>query len=545
MRRAWHLATALAAAAMLPAPSVGAMPALAADPTALTELVNAASLDVMSEATLQACGDVGVAAYAQMREAWVAWRDKHQLAPMRSVVMDLMRRRGSSGPGWNTMTDPLRQRVLADPRPEAACAALAKDWQGPGMDASALYPRARATALAVVQAKLASPPTLPTIEPGRARGELLLPSQIAALSRQRGHWLVVSTEEAQRKLGPVFVKGRVERWSHRDNSYRLVQEQGDRHASAYVSLNVSAEPWVGREVVLRGLVTSLSEGSMTLDEPSLVADPSGLTPSPLPPQPLERKEVLLQRVVAAPGQGLAEKDLAAVVIHGESNFNNGTHWDEDVRFLLRDGTAYRRTEMPPDQLNVTASRRLEPQRWARWRASGKSYEMQEQDDDGRPSGDWKAVKHHAVRPWPADTRLEGSYSRGSFSGSLVLGGTSSTRTIRFTRDGRFERSYSSFSGSGTLAATLNNVNIAASSYGDGKGSSSTGGGTVGAPFGTVGAYSSRKQDDGASRRGRYQLSGWVLTLDYDDGHQERLLSFPVYDDNKTVYVGGGSLSLDK
>jgi hypothetical protein len=302
---------------------------------------------------------------------------------------------------------------------------------------------------------------------------------------------------------------------------------------------------VGREVVLRGLVTSLSEGSLTLDEPSLVTDATGLAPSPLPQAPLERKEVLLQRVMSAPGKGLAEKDLSAVVIHGESNFNNGTHWDEDVRFLLRDGTAYRRTEMPPNQLNVAASRQLEPQRWARWRANGKTYEMQEQDDDGRPSGEWKPVQHHAVRPWPADTRLEGSFSRGSFSGSLVLGGTSSTRTIRFTRDGRFERSYSSFSGSGSLAATLNNTNISASSHGDGKGSSSTGGGTVGGPFGTVGAISSRKQDDGAGRRGRYQLSGWVLTLDYDDGHQERLLSFPVYDDNKTVYVGDGSLSLDK
>jgi hypothetical protein len=87
--------------------------------------------------------------------------------------------------------------------------------------------------------------------------------------------------------------------------------------------------------------------------------------------------------------------------------------------------------------------------------------------------------------------------------------------------------------------------VSGSSHGDGKGSSSTGGGTVGTPFGTAGAVSSRSNDDGASRRGRYRLSGFVLTLDYDDGQQERLLSFPVHDDNKTVYVGNGSMSLDK
>jgi hypothetical protein len=67
---------------------------------------------------------------------------------------------------------------------------------------------------------------------------------------------------------------------------------------------------------------------------------------------------------------------------------------------------------------------------------------------------------------------------------------------------------------------------------------------VGGPFGSAGAVSTRQADDGASRRGRYRLSGYVLTLDFDDGHQERLLSLPVHADGKTVYVGDGSLSLD-
>lgn len=519
---------------------------LAANAAALTELVNAVSLDVMSEAALEACDDVGAPSTPQMRAAWVAWRDKHQLAPLRMVVMELKRRQGSSVPPWTTITEPMRRRVLGDPAPDRVCAGLINDWQGPAMDASAQFPQARAAAMALVKAKMVSAPEMPAVAPGAVRGQFFLPSQMPALAAQQKHtWSAISDEAAERALGQIYIKGRVERWGTERDRFQLAQEQGDRRAPLSINLGIDAEPWVGREVVMRGLVTSLSGGYVKLSAAAVVSDPSGLTPSPLPQVPLERKEVLLQRVLKAPGQGLPEKDLAAVVIHGESNFNNGTHWDEDVRFLLRDGTVYRRTEMPPDQLNVAASRQLEPQRWGRWRANGKGYEMQAQDDNGRPAGDWKAEKHHAVRPWPKDTRLEGSFSRGSFSGSLVLGGTSATRTIRFTRDGRFERSHSSFSGSGTLAATLNNTNIAASSYGDGKGSSSTGGGAVGTPFGTAGAVSSRKQDDGASRRGRYQLSGHVLLLDYDDGHQERLLSFPVHDDNKTVYVGSGSLSLDK
>jgi hypothetical protein len=524
---------------------VWAAPNPATDPAAVGQLISAVSLDVMSEASLNACGDVGAASLPQMRAAWVAWRDKHGLAPLRMVVTHLMGRNPSSFPKWEAVTEPLRQKVLADPAPDKACAALAKDWQGPGMDVTALYPQARAVAVALVQAKMAPAPQMPAIISVPGGGQVLLPSQIPAFFKQHGYWSALSEEQAQKQLGAIYVKGRVMRnASHWDHFY-LVQEQGDRRADPPIYLRFDAEALVGREVVLRGLVTSLSSTSMTLDGAAIVSDGASFTPYALAQAPFERKEVILQRVTSAPGRGLADKDLAAVVIHGEGNYNYGSKWEEDVRFLLRDGTVYRRTEMPPDQLNVAASRQLEPQRWGRWRAHGKGYEMQAQDDDGRPAGDWKAEKHLAVRPWPQDTRLEGGYSRGTFTGSLVTGGTSSTRGIRFTRDGRFERSYQSLSSSGTLAATLNNTVISGSSHGDGKGSSSTGGGSVGTGTGTVTAISSNKKDDGASRRGRYQLSGFVLTLDYDDGHQERLLSFPVYDNTDTVYVGSGSYSLDK
>lgn len=528
--------------ATLAAPAAAQPTALAGDPAALTQLINAVSLDVMSEASLEACEAVGAPAFEPMRAAWVAWREQHQLAPLRSVVMSLKRRDGRSAP-WSDITDPLRERVLADPAPDKACAALARDWQTAGLDVGAMFPLARATAKAVVAEKLAHAPTQPDLYTAPARGQVLLPTQIEALaSQQNGGWSDLSEQAAERKLGWVYVKGRVKRWSRDPDRFSLVLDQGERLSQAKVYLRFDAEPWVGREIIVRGVVTSLRSYALTLENAALVTDPSGLTPSPLAQQPLGRKDVLLQRVMRPPGAGLADKDLAAVVIHGQSDFSNGTRWEEDVRFLLRDGTVYRRTEMPPDQLDVAASRRLEPEQWGRWRTDGKGYAMQAQDVDGRPAGDWKPQHHHTVKPWPKDTRLDGYFSRGTFSGSLALGGVSSTRAIRFARDGRFERSYSSLGTSGGMAA-MNGAVISASSRGDGRGSSSTAGGTVSGAGGTVGATSgTTTRDDGASRRGRYQLGGYVLTLDYDDGHQERLLSFPVYEDGKTVYVGSGSLS---
>jgi hypothetical protein len=523
---------------------------LLTDPTAMAQLISAVSLDVMTEASLDACHDVGAPSTAQARAAWVAWRERHQVAPLRMVLISMKQQNSSSIPPWSRLTEPMRRRVLGDAAPDKICAVLGQDLQGADMDVSAQFPQARAVALGLLQIKMAYKPTTLDAAPGTPRGQLLLPSQMPALVKQHGRWSAITDEAARQRLGLVYVKGRVERHGSDGDRYRLVQEQGERRSAHTITLDASAEPWVGREVVLRGVLTSLDNSYVNLATAAVVGDPSGLTPSPLPQEPLERQEVLLQRVTTAPGKGLPDKDLVAIVIHGEANNVNGTSWEEDVRFLLRDGTAYRRSGMPPDQLDVSASRQLEPQQWARWRGADKRYEMQAQDDDGRPDGGWKAAQHHAVRPWPTGTRLDGVFSRGSFTGSLVLGGRSSSQTLRFTRDGRFERTFSATSSTGTLAATLNNTVISGSSYADGKGSSSVGGGSVGTgpaggSGGTVGAYATRKADDGASRRGRYQLAGFVLTLDYDDGHQERLLSFPVNGDHKTVYVSDGSYSLDK
>lgn len=534
------------ALAVQPALAAAPAPGLVNDPAAVGELISAVSLDVMSEAALEACTEMGVPTADAMRNAWVAWRERHQLAPLRVIVMELMRRRGSDAPSWTRLTDPMRERVLGDPRPEAVCATLTADWQAPAMDATALYPRARAVAAAMVQAKMASRPELPDRAAGVVRGQVVLPSQLPALAAQhKGGWRSLSDEVARRERGVFVVKGRVERWSRDPDRFRLMQWQGERRSAQHITLGFNAEPWVGRELVLRGALTTLQDDAATLGAAEVVSDLSGLTPSPLPAAPLVRETVLLQRVMTRPGQGLKAAELAAVVLHGQGNYNNGTSWDEDVRFLLRDGSCYRRTEMPPDQLDVAASRRLEPQHWCRWRSTAKGYEFQDQDDDGRPSGGWQPAQHLAKRPWGASPALDGRYSRSRFDGSLFMGGRSSTQGIRFTRDGRFERSYYALSSSGSLAATLNNTVISGSSHGDGSGSSGVAGGTVGTGTGTVGVTSGSRKDDGASRRGRYRFEGYAVTLVYDDGHQERLLSFPMDEASRGVYLGSGSLDLDK
>lgn len=517
--------------------------ALLTDRAAMEQLVSAVSLDVMTEASVDACSDIGAASALQARTAWVAWRERQQLAALRMVMISMKQRDGSVIPPWSRLTEPMRARVLGDAAADRTCAALAQDLQGPAMDIGTQYPQARAVAQALLQAKLAYRPTLPDTVPGTPRGQVVLPSQIPALVKQHGRWTAFGEDAARQRLGWVYVRGRVERHGSDGDRYRLVQEQGERRSPQMISLDASAEPWMGREVVLRGLFSSLDTSYANLAAAAVVTDASGLTPSPLPQAPLERREVLPQRVQTAPGRGLTDRTLAAVVLHGEANNVNGTRWEEDVRYLLRDGSFYRRARLPPDQLDVAASRRLEPQQWGRWRAAGNAYEMQAQDDDGRPSGGWAAAAHQPVRPWPAGTRLDGRYTRSSFTGSSFFGGMSRTQGIRFTPDGRFERSFHGLSSTGTMQAITGTV-IGGSSHGDGQGSSGVGGGTVATGGGAVGAVAGSRKDDGASRRGRYELQGFAISLHYDDGRTERLLSFPVRGDRRSVYVGDGSYDLE-
>ena len=512
------------------------------DPAAMHQLVDAVSLDVMSEASVNACEDTGAASFEQVRAAWAAWRERHQLARLGQVLKQTHQQMLRKPPAWEEITQPVRQRVLNDPAPDAACAALARDWQTAGMDATALYPRAGEAAAALVSAGLATTPQgLPVVD-APPPGPFIVPGQVEALHAQHDPgWSFLSQDQAQQKLGWVYVKGRVKRGDAEVFPFQLAQDQGDRVIGTPVYLKTrAAEGWVGREIVLRGLVTTLNSYSMTLENVALVTDTGGLTPSPLKMERWSRKPVMLRRVLSPAGKGVADKDVAAVVIFGKTGYD-GMGWFEDVRFLLRDGSVYHRTRMPPDELNVAASRQLEPQQWGRWRQTPAGYEMQSQDADGKPRDDWQLERHYAVKPWPRDMRLDGRYTHATFSGSLMLGGVSSKRSLRFTRDGRFERSDSSFAGSGGMAA-MNGAVISASSQRDGSGSRSIAGGTAAGAGATSGV---RTVDDGASRRGRYQLSGYALTLDFDDGHQERLLCFPVNDSQTTVYVDNSSYGLDK
>jgi len=192
--------------------------------------------------------------------------------------------------------------------------------------------------------------------------------------------------------------------------------------------------------------------------------------------------------------------------------------------LLKDGTGYQ-NEIPPDELNIKVSRQLQPERWVQWRKPwlGGDYEIRGPNDK-----DWRPLsKGWIAQPARPGERLNGTYERSDYYGSIIGGIRTNRFTWSFGGDGTFNTSFYGNSGYVDIA---NHVSATSSTVADSSGTRTSGGmsstsafygpsGGVAVPVATI--STSRKNDDGASRRGRYRLKGWVLEIERDDGQTER------------------------
>jgi hypothetical protein len=211
----------------------------------------------------------------------------------------------------------------------------------------------------------------------------------------------------------------------------------------------------------------------------------------------------------------------------------GYAYEETVHLLLKDGWEYRGLEKPPSELDVSASRRLEPQKWRRWRKTGRAYEIQE-------NGTWRTLTADVVRPLEPGSGLNAvvEYRRGYAAGGM--GGSVFTRSFSFSPDGRFERSNSSLHGTGGVQASQG-VSGGAATSANRQGRSVAGGFSGGAPL--TGRFSSKSNEGGADMAGIYRVVGYTLELQCDSGKVERLLAFyPDPHDRSSMYITDATYS---
>jgi hypothetical protein len=238
--------------------------------------------------------------------------------------------------------------------------------------------------------------------------------------------------------------------------------------------------------------------------------------------------------IAQPGTGVSNPDIEAVLHegHGESTAV-GFRYVESADLLLKDGWEYSGLTIPPEDLDVQASKRLEPQKWHHWKREGANVLIQ------GASGKWTKLEADRVRPLESGSALQKNLVHRTATTFVGMGGSVGTSTITLSPAGRFERSSGAIAGSGGVQAAQGFSGGAASQTNK-NGRRSSASGTHSGNFGSsvTATSSSRSAAGDQSAIGTYRVSGYVLELDAAKGQVQRLLAFYPFAGKPQLYIDG-------
>ena len=173
--------------------------------------------------------------------------------------------------------------------------------------------------------------------------------------------------------------------------------------------------------------------------------------------------------------------------------------------LYADGTALASPDLPPDRIDLAASRERQPDDWGAWRREGKGIELREGDG-------WREATNVVglLAPLPDGTRFEGRFERHASGGSLIGTSWTSHATVTLREDGTYALSSSSLTASGPASG---GSLFAARSCGPDGGSSALS--VSGA--GLAGGGAREAKGCGDAKRGRYRIEGYAIELSAEDG----------------------------
>lgn len=494
------------------------------------------STEVLSEAMAEYCGEEAPASAATVRQALQQWKDKYQTAAVRAQLEHQIPASKLKNIGLSTEKREQLFEQLANQGPaEKVCAALPAQWQSQSMNMMQNYPLAyNASSDESGDDDESSTPV-----DSAAQGTVYNVAQISHLSElTRG--MNGTVKERLSKIGlagRIYITGKVAKGK---KDYQIVyDENGFKAKLAVVASNLNLAPYAGQMVTVSGTLDEVPRILLFLREARMVQNSGGLTMASTPTDKgIIRKELGAEDVKVAAGQGLKDNEIEAMF---NAYVSAGPNFEERTYILLKDGTMYDRSTIAPDSLNVALSRKQEPQHWHKWKRSGKGISYSETKDNGEPKPEWVQQDGQFLRGWPKGQKLSGTYTNSTFSGDIALGGTYAKKSLTLDSNGRFEESNFSRSGSGSMAANMNDFSASATSQSDGSGTkSSAGGGTS-----NVYAGSNSARDDGADHRGQYSVNGYVMELRYDSGRVERKLSYPVKEGGKkSFFAGSGTYSVE-
>jgi hypothetical protein len=244
-------------------------------------------------------------------------------------------------------------------------------------------------------------------------------------------------------------------------------------------------------------------------------------------QAKSERQKIKEAIRTPPGKGADLSDIELVWVYSDIDLIWGG-MDVDTYLLFEDSTVYKDCRIPPDELNVEASKRLQPEQWSVWRKSWGTYQIKNKDD-------WVDLKGGPAGKAPEGAELVGNYLNAG--GSQYSG--SWKKYLKFSEDGRFEMSSFSMNNNSMMGGGIQGgeqhtplVTVMTSSDKHGtSGNTSVIGTNVG------GGTSSRKRD-GSKNTGTYEVNDYTITLMHDNGwkHTE-LFFFEDRGDAKSIVYG--------
>lgn len=230
-----------------------------------------------------------------------------------------------------------------------------------------------------------------------------------------------------------------------------------------------------------------------------------------------------------PNQGLTLAQIEAVTYDYRSEMNSDGYYEDESKFylLLKDGSYYDTPALiAPADLNVAASKKMEPAHWGQWQKRDGGY----YNKDGQSLG-------HAV-PAADGKPVSASLKHSTYWGSGFGSVGSSSKYLILNDDGTFEKERSSYALGGSDSHSVN-----VSSHADKNGQSSAAYGSANSNLG--GSTSSvvtrsRSESKGLSKDkyGTYTLTGYTLELRYADGDVTRSFFFFTNQERKNAYFNG-------
>lgn len=249
----------------------------------------------------------------------------------------------------------------------------------------------------------------------------------------------------------------------------------------------------------------------------------------------EAEAARYKHVVAA-GQGIQDAQIAGVYLHSTMHqtmglsFQLGVTSTLSVYVLLTDGTIHDGLPVAPDEMDVSASRRREPQTWGRWRRQGDVVQVA-----WNVAPDvWKPLEGERMRKASAGDVLRGRFGGGESSAAGDMS-SFSLYGVTFLPGQRFETDSRGGNGTGSFTQTMSGTSVQTTRDDEGSVTSAT------VPGGVV---SSTRSGASAARSGTYRISGWNLEARFDDGRVVRQPFFFLDDKRDALYWQGKVVNLD-